>query len=116
MRLAPLAAAAVAAASFACAGPARAAGPGLLIGSSEDAVKNTSLVQAKARMSILRLAGFDSVRVTSIWWPGETKPDEREIAELRNTVAAARLNGIRIFVSVYHNGNRTTPLTDEARE
>ena len=116
MRVAPLAVAVAAAAFLACSGPANAAGPGLLIGSSEDAVKNTSLVQAKARMSILRLAGFDSVRITSIWWPGETKPDDDEIVELRNTVAAARLNGVRIFLSVYHFGNRTTPLTDEARE
>jgi hypothetical protein len=115
MRLAPLAAAAVAAAFFACAATARAAGPGLLIGSSEDAVKTHSLVEAKSKMSILKLAGFDSVRITSVWWPGETKPDDAEIVEIRNTVNAARLSGIRIFLSVYHQGNRTTPLTDESR-
>jgi hypothetical protein len=115
MRLAPLAAAAVAAVLLACAAPARAAGPGLLIGSSEDAVKTHSLVEAKSKMSILKLAGFDSVRITSVWWPGEAKPDDPEILQIRNTVNAARLSGVRVFLSVYHFGSRTTPLTDESR-
>ncbi len=115
MRLAPLASAALAAVLLACAAPAHAAGPTLLVGTSEDAVKTRTLVQAKANMSVLRLAGFDSVRLTSVWWPGETKPDAAEVTELRNAVAAAQLNGVRIFLSVYHHGNRTTPLTEEAR-
>jgi hypothetical protein len=112
--VAPLAAA-LAAASLAYAAPAHAAGPDLSIGVSESAVKQQTLVQAKARMSILRLAGFDTVRITSVWWPGETQPDEKEVVELRNAVAAARLHGVRVVVAVYNFGNRTTPLTPEAR-
>ncbi len=113
MRLAPLAAALAAAAFFTCSGSARAAGPSLLIGTTDDAVKSSNLVAAKSKMSILKLAGFDSLRITSIWFPGETKPDGKEVVELRTTISAARLNGIRLFLSVYNNGNRTTPLTDE---
>jgi hypothetical protein len=115
MRLvAPQVAVAFAAALIVCA-PATAAGPELLLGTSEEIVKQRTLVQAKAKMSILRLAGFDSVRVTSIWWPGEEKPDDEEVTELENAVAAARLHGVRVFVSVYNFGNRTTPLTPEAQ-
>jgi hypothetical protein len=112
--LAPLAAA-VAAALIACTAHASAAGPTLLIGTSEEAVKSSSLVEAKAKMSVLQLAGFDSVRVTSVWWPGESRPDDEEVTQLRNAISAARLLGIRVFISIFHHGNRTTPLTEEAR-
>ncbi len=94
---------------------AHAAGPFTLVGVAEDAVKQPDLVGAKARMTLIRLAGFDSVRITSIWAPGETRPSATEAAQLRNVAAAARLSGIRVIVSVYHFGSRTTPLTDEAR-
>ena len=43
------------------------------------------------------------------------EPPEHEAAVLANVSAAAALNGVRVFVSVYHIGSRTTPLTPEAR-
>jgi hypothetical protein len=97
------------------AAPAQAGGPGMLLGVADDAVKRPDLVAATANMGLLRLAGFDSVRITSIWVPGETEPTEEEAVLLENADAAAKLHGIRVFVSVYHFGSRTTPLTPEAR-
>ena len=67
-------------------------------------------------MSELRLAGFRAVRVTSTWEPGLTAPTEHEATVLANVAAAAALHGVRVYVSVYHTGSRTTPLTPEAQQ
>lgn len=100
--------------ALALAGPATAA-PGMSLGAAEDVVRANDLVTAKAKMSLLRIAGFTSVRVTSQWLPGETAPAGDELRVLRNVAAAARLSGVRVYVSVYHPGQKTTPLTPEAR-
>ena len=94
---------------------ASAGGPTMVVGAAEDIVKQPDLVAAKAQMTLVRLAGLDSVRVTAIWDPGQTRLSTTETAVFRNVVAAAQLSGIRVIVSVYHFGSRTTPLTDEAR-
>lgn len=96
-------------------GTPAAAGPALLVGAVEDDVRASSLVEAQSKMTLLRLAGFRAVRVTSYWMPGRTAPSEGEIAVLDNVGAAASMSGIRLFVTVMHPGSRTTPLTDEAR-
>src|SRR3954470_9439148 len=98
--------------------PARAfaGGPALMVGVTEDAVKQPTLVQAKAKMDILRLAGFNAVRVTQVWAPGQTEPTADDVAVLSNVVAAANLDGVTVMITVTNFGNRTTPLTLEARD
>ena len=44
----------------------------MLVGAAEDEVRQSTLTEAKAKMDLLQLAGFDTVRVTSIWDPSET--------------------------------------------
>ena len=100
---------------LALAAPAHAGGPGMRIGAAEDVVKQPTLVAAKAQMLLLQLAGFDTVRITAVWAPGETAPSETEAAQIRNVVSAASLHGVEVVAAVYHFGSRTTPLTDEAR-
>jgi hypothetical protein len=87
----------------------------MLVGTAEDEIQKTSLVQTKASMSLIKLAGFDSVRITFFWGPGETKPTALDSKLLANVQTAARLTGIHLFLSVTNVGNRTTPLTDTAR-
>jgi hypothetical protein len=98
--------------------PARAfaGGPAMLIGVTEDAVRQPTLVGAKAQMDILRLAGFNAVRVTQLWAPGQTEPTPDDITTLSNVVAAANLDGVTVMITVTNLGNRTTPLTLEARD
>lgn len=91
------------------------AGPGLVAGVVEDDVRASTLVEAETRMTILRVAGFRAVRVTSYWTPGLTKPTDGELDVLMNVAAAAERNGVQVYVTVMHPGSRTTPLTDEAR-
>ena len=97
------------------AAPAHAGGPGMLVGAAEDELQKRSLVEAKANMTLTRLAGFDSVRVTVFWGPGQTKPTAADRALLANVQTAARLAGMRVFLSVTNVGSRFTPLTDTAR-
>jgi hypothetical protein len=109
----PLAAAAVAAVVLLVAPAAYPAGPSLIVGAAEDDVKAGSLAEAKARLDLLRLAGLQAVRVTAIWDPADPHPAAGELLALNNLTAAAKLDAIDVFVSVYNFGSRTTPLTDE---
>jgi hypothetical protein len=92
---------------------AGAGGPSLVVGSAEDAVRQGTLAEAKAKLDLLRLAGLGAVRVTSIWDPAGATPSPDEVQTLRNVASAAELDGMQVFVSVYNAGSRTTPLTDE---
>jgi hypothetical protein len=94
---------------------AQAGGPTLTLGAAEDVVRSSSVVEAKAQMTLLQLAGFRAVRVTSIWKPGEVAPTPSERRVLDNLAAAADLAGTRVYVSVFHAGSRTTPLLPEDR-
>ena len=91
------------------------AGPGLVVGAVEDDVRASTLVEAEARMTTFRLAGFRAVRVTSYWRPGMTKPTDDELRVLRNVGDAGLRNGVRVYVTVMSPGSATTPLTDNAR-
>jgi hypothetical protein len=92
---------------------AQAGGPGMLVGATEDAVRSPTLVGAKAKMTLLGLAGFDAVRITQTWKPGERVVSPPDKATLRNVTAAARLSGIQVLTSVMNAGSATTPLTDK---
>ena len=91
------------------------AGPGLVVGAVEDDVRATTLVDAQAKMTAFRLAGFRAVRIESYWTPGDTRPSDSELQVLKNVGDAGQMNGVRVFVTVMSPGSRTTPLTDEAR-
>jgi hypothetical protein len=103
------------AAALALAAPAHAGGPAMRIGAVEDAPRSTDLSMAKAQMTLARLAGFDSVRITQIWAPGETAPTADDVTAVSNVVTAADLSGMRVFVTVMPFGSKTTPLGNDAQ-
>jgi hypothetical protein len=94
---------------------ANAGGSSMALGAAEDAVRSPTLVDSEASMALVRLAGFRAVRITSTWEPGLSAPTDHEAAVLANVANAAAVHGVRVYVSVYHAGSRTTPLTPEAR-
>ena len=100
---------------LAVAQPAHAGGPAMRIGAAEDIVKQATLVEARAKLTLAQLAGLDTIRVTAIWTPGQVTLHADERDRFRNLNTAASLAGIRVVVSVYHFGSRTTPLTAEQR-
>ena len=61
---------------------------------------------ADAKMSLASLAGFDTIRITSIWSPGRPEVGGDRAGGLQTAADAARLNGIRLIVSVYPYGRR----------
>jgi hypothetical protein len=87
----------------------------LLVGAAEDAAREGGPLGADAQMTLARLAGFDTIRMTSIWWPGATTIGGGELEALRCAADAAALNGIKLIVSVYPYGAKTVPLTAAAR-
>jgi hypothetical protein len=99
--------AALAAAAPVVSAPAAPAKPRrLLVGAAEDAAKSGD---ADAKMALAGEAGFDTIRVTSIWHPGQTALGADELATLQTVADAATTNGIRLIVSVYPYGSATTP-------
>ena len=76
------------------------AGPGLVVGAVEDDVRATTLVDAQAKMTAFRLAGFRAVRIESYWTPGDTRPSDSELQVLKNVGDAGQMNGVRVFVTV----------------
>jgi hypothetical protein len=113
MRAAALRICCVAAALLAPAASARAAGPELVLGATEDAVRAPTLAQAKAQMDLLVLAGFRAVRITQVWVPGESELSVDDLAVLENVAAAAKLDHVTVLTSIMNQGSRTTPLTDD---
>jgi hypothetical protein len=95
---------------------AHAGGSSVVFGAAEDRVRSPSAVESEAEMGLLRLAGFKAVRITSFWAPGLSEPTPHEAMVIANVGLAATLHGVRVFVSVYNEGSRTTPLTLTARK
>src|SRR5947207_12418641 len=89
-----------AAAMLALAPAAHAGGPGMLIGATEDAVRAPTLVGAKAQLDLAKLAGFDGVRVTQIWAPGDTEISALDLTSLKNVTTAAALDNMTVLTSV----------------
>jgi hypothetical protein len=103
----------VAAALFAAvaAAPASAGGPSMLVGAAEDAVQQDNLVAAKAKLDLLRLAGFGAVRVSEFWAPGLRAPTALQQQRLAAVTGAAKLDQLKVYLAVLNAGSRTTPLS-----
>jgi hypothetical protein len=89
-----------------------AGGPDLTIGATEDAVRSPLLAVSKSEMNLVSLAGFQAVRITQIWSPGERAVSASDRTILRNVASAAALDAVQVLVSVLPYGSATTPLTD----
>jgi hypothetical protein len=84
----------------------------MVLGATEDAVRSQDPAVAQAQMDLLVQAGFRAVRITQVWVPGATAVSKADATVLGNVVAAAKKDGIEVFVSVLNYGSKTTPLTD----
>ncbi|HUZ81213.1 MAG TPA: hypothetical protein VMU73_03125, partial [Gaiellaceae bacterium] len=100
---------------FACAAPAFAGGPFMMVGAAEDVGKTPDYAFAKASMDRAKLAGFDSIRITQTWTKGQTKLGPSDQMLLGNAINAAQFTGLRVVLSLYPFGSSVTPLTDVER-
>jgi hypothetical protein len=92
-----------------------AGGPSMRVGADEDGARQPDLSVAKAKMDLARAAGFDTIRITSIWAPGQTAPSDAELLVLGNAVTAAGLAGIKPIVVVTPFGSSTAPSTPDVQ-
>ena len=100
---------------FACAAPAWAGGPFMLVGVADDIVEQATPAAAKLEVDKARLSGFDAIRITATWRTGERAPAAGQLVLLDNAIDAAQFGGLRVILSIYPFGSSVTPLTDQAR-
>jgi hypothetical protein len=101
--------------ALALAPAAQAGGPTMLVGATTDLAKQADPALAQAELLRAKAAGYNSIRLTQAWLPGQTEPTAADRAALRNAVFAASVNRMTVVLVVSHPGSRTTPLTDEHR-
>jgi hypothetical protein len=87
----------------------------LLVATVDDALKQTDPATALALTKLSRNAGFDAVRVSSMWTPGARAPSPAEKLALGNVVKAAEAEDMRLFVFVWHGLSGQTPKNAAAR-
>jgi hypothetical protein len=100
---------------FACATPAWAGGPFMLVGAAEDVGKTPDYAFAKASMDKAKLAGFDTIRITQTWTRSQRALGPNDQIVLGNAINSAQFTGLRVVLSLYPLGSSVTPLTDEDR-
>ncbi len=86
-----------------------------LVGVVEDSTRQPDAAAAKERVQAIKDAGFDAIRITSIWTPGAREPSPDELRVLRNVAEASESLDLRLFIAVYQAGSATTPRTETDR-
>ena len=87
----------------------------MYMGAAEDEGRNADPAVAMAKMQLAKAAGFDTIRITAIWEPGQSAVPAGQLAALQAIAAAGDFLGIRVVTTVMNFGSRTTPLTAAAR-
>jgi hypothetical protein len=107
---------------FACAAaalalPATANARGtMFVGAVENAPLVATATEAKAKVDLAKLAGFDTLRVAVFWARGRGSViPEPDLLRLENAAVAAQLSGMRLIVSVSNFNSRDTPVTEAHR-
>ena len=61
------------------------------VGVVEDSTRQPEAAAARDRVQAVKDAGFDAIRITSVWAPGQTEPEPRELDVLRNVATASKI-------------------------
>ncbi|MDX6436514.1 MAG: hypothetical protein QOK34_1348, partial [Gaiellaceae bacterium] len=87
----------------------------MYMGAAEDEGRNADPAVAMAKMELAKAAGFDTIRVTAVWSPGQSAVPADQLQALQSIAAAGDFLGIHIVATVMNFGSKTTPLTLTAR-
>ena len=71
----------------------------MYMGAAEDEGRNADPAVAMAKMQLAKAAGFDTIRITAVWEPGETAVPAGQLSALQSVAAAGDFLGIRIIAS-----------------
>jgi hypothetical protein len=91
------------------------AGLSMYMGAAEDEGRNADPAVAMAKMELAKAAGFDTIRITAIWAPGQSAVDPGQLQALQSIAAAGIFLDIKVVATVMNFGSRTTPLSATAR-
>jgi hypothetical protein len=91
------------------------ASAGMYMGAAEDEGRNADPAVAMAKLELAKAAGFETIRITAIWSPGESAVPKDQLQALQSIAAAGMFLDIRIVTTLMPFGSRTTPLTTTAR-
>ncbi|MFL5944280.1 MAG: hypothetical protein ACJ74C_02415 [Gaiellaceae bacterium] len=92
-----------------------AASARMYMGAAEDEGRNADPQVAMSKMEMAKAAGFDTIRVTAIWAPGQSAVPQDQLQALQSIAAAGVFLDMRIVATIMNFGSRTTPLTATAR-
>jgi hypothetical protein len=96
--------------------PAAALGSAnMYMGAAEDEGRNADPQVSMAKMQLAKAAGFDTIRVSATWSPGQSAVPADQLQALQSIAAAGIFLDIRIVATVMPFGSRATPLTAAAR-
>jgi hypothetical protein len=87
----------------------------MYMGAAEDEGRNSDPAVATAKMELAKAAGFDTIRITAVWSPGESAVSRDELQGVQAIASAGVFLGIRVVATVMPFGSRATPLTATAR-
>jgi hypothetical protein len=87
----------------------------MYMGAAEDEGRNADPAVARTKMELAKAAGFDTIRITAVWSPGQSVVPPDQLQALQAIAASGTFLGIRVFATVMPYGSRATPLTATAR-
>src|SRR5204863_6146146 len=87
----------------------------MYMGAAEDEGRNADPQVAMTKLQLAKAAGFDTIRVTANWSPGEKAVPADQLQALQSIAAGGVFLDIRIVATVMPFGSRATPLTASAR-
>jgi len=87
----------------------------MYMGAAEDEGRNSDPAVATAKMQLAKAAGFDTIRVSAVWSPGQSAVPPDQLRAMQSIAAAGTFLGIRVVTTVMPFGSSTTPLTATAR-
>jgi hypothetical protein len=87
----------------------------MFMGAAEDEGRNADPQVAMSKMELAKAAGFDTIRISVSWSPGQSAVPQDQLRAVQSIAAAGVFLDIRIIATVMPSGSRATPLTATAR-
>jgi hypothetical protein len=87
----------------------------MFMGAAEDEARNADPQVAMTKMELAKAAGFDTIRISVSWSPGQSAVPQDQLQAVQSIAAAGLFLNIRIVATVMPFGSRATPLTATAR-
>ncbi|HKD32736.1 MAG TPA: hypothetical protein VKB73_04605 [Gaiellaceae bacterium] len=87
----------------------------MFMGAAEDEGRNADPQVAMSKLELAKAAGFDTIRISASWSPGQNAVPQDQLQAIQSIAAAGVFLDIRIIATVMPYGSKATPLTATAR-